>query len=97
MKTKLIISVCIITITIIAISSINSYAVAKTNKIKAMAPYVLKVKENHIAVYKLDELVREFENVNYSVLPEYDRNLLKKGLTFETLEEVYQTVEDMDG
>ena len=62
-----------------------------------MAPYVLKVKENHIAVYKLDELVREFENVNYSVLPEYDRNSLKKGLTFETLEEVYQTVEDMDG
>ena len=62
-----------------------------------MAPYVLKAKDNHIAVYKLDELVREFEDVNYSALPEYDRNTLKKGLTFDTIEEVYQTIEDLDG
>lgn len=97
MKIKLTVSILIIVVTIIAVSSINSYATAKTNKIKSMAPYVLKAKDDHIAVYKLDELVREFEDVNYNTLPEYDRNTLKKGLIFDTIEEVYQTIEDFDG
>ncbi len=97
MKIKLFISICVITVTIIAIASINSYAEGKTNKIKALAPYVLKSKDNHIAVYKLDELVREFEEINVNALPEYDRNTLKKGLTFDTIEEIYEVIEDFDG
>ncbi len=97
MKTKLIISIVTIIITISAIASINSYAEGRVNKIKASAPYVLKQRDNHVAVDKLDEMVREFKDVNYSALPEYDRNMLKKGIEFQTLEEIYSTIEDFDG
>lgn len=59
--------------------------------------YVLRVKDDHIAAYKNEKEIESFPSVNYYSLPEYDRNQLKKGITFETMEEIYQIVEDFDG
>ncbi len=97
MKAKIIILTITLILTISAIISINSFADERVEKIKSSAPYVLKKYENCVAVYQCDELVRVFETVNYSALPEYDKNILKNGMSFSTLNEIYSVIEDFDG
>ena len=97
MKMKIIILTITLIFTISAILAINSYAAERVEAIKSTAPFVLKQYENCVAVYQCDELVRVFETVNYSALPEYDKNSLRKGMTFSTLNEIYSVIEDFDG
>ena len=97
MKKKIII---IFSMFLFAVSVIAGIEITKNNILKQQdnnAPYVLKVKEDCVALYKNGKELEEFSTVNYHALPEYDRNRLKKGIEFESLTAVYETIEDYDG
>ena len=95
-KKVLVLAACLI-IVISLVLSIYFINKGSDDDIKYETDYILKVKEDHVAVYKDEKEIESFPTVNYHSLPEYDRNQLKNGMTFKTLEEVYQIIEDFDG
>ena len=97
LKIKNIILIAVILISIVSIVAITSYADSREKELSEASPYILKVYDNSIAAYKNDKVVEIFDSVNYSALPEYDRNQLKKGISFDTIDEIYIAVEDYDG
>lgn len=84
-------------VTILTVVAINVYAAGRVEDMKAQTPYTLKQLEDHVAVYKGDKMIEEFDSVNFYALPSYDRNALKSGMTFENIEEIYSIIEDFDG
>ncbi len=97
MKVKTVILIVTVFISIISIAAINSYADNREKEFIESQPYVLKIYNNNVAVYKNDKIIEIFDTVNYSALPEYDRNQLKKGMSFDSIEEIYSVIEDFDG
>lgn len=97
MKIKPILLVVIVILSITIILVMNSY---KSNFLKRKQDnniLTLKEYEGCVAVYSGDRLLEVFRSVNYTSLPEYDKNKLNKGINFNSIEEVYSVIEDFDG
>lgn len=97
MLKKVIIFVFVIILSVSAVMVINSHNTKKQENIERNVPYVLKNYENCVALYKGNEIIEVFQSVNFNALPEYDKNQLKKGITFNDVESVYSLIEDYDG
>lgn len=97
MKSKQAIFITVIIVSVALIAAFTAVAITHQDTNIDETPYVLKAKENYLVLYKYGKEVEEFKTVNYSALPEYDRNTLKKGIEFSSIEEVYAAIEDFDG
>ena len=86
-----------ILVTVLIIVALNVYAGFRVEKIEAEQPLILKQEENHLTVYRAGKEIEKFTSVNFSALPEFDRNTLKKGIPFDNMEQVYSAIEDFDG
>ncbi len=59
--------------------------------------YYMKAKENTVALYKDDVLIKTYDGIVLDTLPIEDREKLKTGIEFESLEEADRSAEDYDG
>lgn len=96
MKRPFILSLSIL-VTVLIIVTLNVYVDRRVEKIEAAQPLILKQEENHLAVYRADKQIEKFLSVDFSALPEFDRNALKNGIIFDNMEQVYSVIEDFDG
>ncbi len=97
MRTRLIVLLTAVILSIVSISALGIYADRKTARITENTPYVLTVKDECVVIMKNDKILERLDAVNYSALPEYDRNQLKKGIIFQSEDELYSVIEDFDG
>lgn len=97
MRTKIAVLFSVIILSIVSISALEVYADRKTASLTENTPYVLTVKDNCVVITRNDKILERLETINYGALPEYDRNQLKKGITFQSEEELYSVIEDFDG
>lgn len=59
--------------------------------------FVLKYHEGSVSLFEGEEIIETFGEVNYSALPYADRESLDNGIVFDTIDEVYELIEDFDG
>ncbi len=98
MKIKIIIMAVAAVLSISSVIAINSYGIERRDEIiRSSLPFILKEYGEHIAVFQGDERIEVFYDVIYDSLPEYDRNALKRGITFDSMSQVYSAIEDFDG
>ena len=97
MKRKPLLLAVSIMVTVLIIAALNVYTDYRVEKIEAQQPLVLKQRENHLAVYRAGKVLEKFETVNFCALPEFDQNMLKNGVVFENMEDIYSAIEDFDG
>ncbi len=97
LKTRLIVLVIAVIISIASIAAINSYAGKLEQNAADLQPLILREYQGSVAVYKGDRVLEIFRTVEFNALPEYDKNQLKNGIAFENMEEVYSVIEDFDG
>ncbi len=98
MKLKIIIMSVVAILLIGSVIAISKYGIEKNdNSNRSNLPIVLKEHNNAIAAFRGEDIIEEFPDVVFPSLPEYDRNALKRGITFESMNEVYIAIEDYDG
>ena len=59
--------------------------------------FVLKYHEGSVSLFEGEDIIETFGEVNYSTLPYADRESLENGIEFDTIDEVYELIEDFDG
>lgn len=98
LKARFFFLITAIIISIVTVFGLFSYAKERRDQIIfSSLPYVLKKYEDGLAVQRGKDIVEVFDEVEFSALPEYDRNALQKGIEFGSMAEVYSAIEDYDG
>ena len=94
MKKKFIILAITISITlIIVVSSLLFTNAAVKNEEKL----VLSVKDGYVVLKKGNSIITVYDDIVVDVLPDSDKEALKKGITIENEDQLYSIIEDYDG
>lgn len=94
MKKKFIILAITISITlIIVVSSLLFTNAAVKNEEKL----VLSVKDGYVVLKKGNSIITVYDDIVVDVLPDSDKEALKKGITIESEDQLYSIIEDYDG
>ncbi len=59
--------------------------------------YVLRSQEDTVNLYRDGKLIECYDGISIKTLPSLDRNRLKNGIEFESIDEARRAVEDYDG
>lgn len=59
--------------------------------------YTLISIDGRVSLYRDNELIQIYDNINPNSLPLQDRDNLKSGIKLQSLEEATQIIEDFDG
>ncbi len=59
--------------------------------------YTLISIDGRVKLFRDDELIQIYDNINPNSLPLQDRDNLKSGIKLESIEEATQLIEDFDG
>ncbi len=76
-----------------------SYYNGKINSLKtnSYSGYTLRIKNNTVCLFKGDEIIEQYDTIDYTSLPLTDIDNLKSGIKVESIEKVYELIEDFDG
>lgn len=77
-------------IIIICLITINNVKPTKTQDL------VLKTSGNNIALYKGEQIIEVYDEIDVRRLTDYDRQLLKKGILVESESDLLSILEDYD-
>lgn len=71
-------------------------SVSAAKKAEEPAAYVLQSRDHQLALYAGGKLVETYPQVRVDDLPEYDRQLLEKGIRLNSRDEVRTFLQDYD-
>lgn len=86
-----------IAITLMFLTAVISIIFFKINSAKnSAAIYTLKSYRNCLALYENEEILEIYNDVVFYNLPPNDREVLSKGITFNSIEEAQIAIQDFD-
>ncbi len=94
MKNKLLILAVVICLTVLVVLASFISVMANENEEKAV---ILKEHNGSVALFRGKEIIKLYDEIVISVLPESDRELLKNGIVIESEEQLNSIIEDYDG
>lgn len=94
MKRKFLILAVVLTLTLLVVIASFINVIAKENEKNAI---ILREYNNSVALFRGKEIIKIYDEIVISVLPESDRKLLKMGIVIDSEEQLNSIIEDYDG
>lgn len=92
----IIIALFAVFITAFIIFMVPEKSVSESKEVKSDL-YYMKANDNTVVLYKDDVLIKTYDGIVLDTLPIEDREKLKIGIKFKSLEEADRSAEDYDG
>ena len=94
MKSKLLILAVVLSITVLVVIASFISVMANENEKNAV---ILREHNNSVTLFRGKEIIKIYDEIVISVLPERDRKLLEMGIVIESDEQLNSIIEDYDG
>lgn len=94
MKNRLVILTVVLTLTVLVVITSFISVLANENERNTV---ILREYNNSAALFRGKEIIKTYDEIVISVLPESDRKLLEMGIVIESEEQLNSIIEDYDG
>lgn len=91
-KTRILTIVVTLSVIIVAVCIISTNII----RTRENQPLILKAKDDHIALYKGDRIIEEYDDIDIRMLTDYDRYLLRNGIEVTDRTHLLSILEDYD-
>lgn len=79
------------------INSVSKTDENNSEKTESSITYVLKYDDGNVSLFEDNTIVETFNEINIDMLPQADRQNLYDGIVLNSIDEVYELIEDFDG